>query len=95
MKTSKANNAHLHHSAPNVNLPLHVDILERLLPKSILPQCLVTPCHGTIRGTRREYPVDAGLAHLVIAFRVNEEPHVWVQVSRGLADGADLWEQLA
>lgn len=35
--------------------------------------------------------VDARLAHLVVALRVDEESHVWVEVTRRLAHGTDVW----
>lgn len=85
-----ARGVHLHHSAPNVHLPFHIDILECLLAKPVLAQSLVTACHRTVRGTRGEDPVHAGLAHLVVAFGIDEKSHVWVQIPRGFADRAHL-----
>lgn len=38
-----------------------------------------------------EDAVDAGFAHFVVAFRVHEEAHGWVEVAGGFADGADVW----
>lgn len=54
----------------------------------------MTSRHGAVRRTRREYPIDTGLAHLVITFRVDKESHIGVQVPRGLADGTDLYTGL-
>lgn len=45
-----ARGVHLHDSAPNVNLPFHIDILECLLAKPVLAQGLVTARHRTVRG---------------------------------------------
>jgi hypothetical protein len=78
---------HLHDTSPNIDLPLHTDILKGLLSESVLAQRLVATRYGTGCGTRREDAIYAGLTHPVIAFRVDEESHVWVQISRGLADG--------
>lgn len=77
---------HLHDPLPNVDLPFDTDILKGLLSESVLAQRLVATGYRTGRGSRREDAVHAGLAHFVIAFWIDEEPHVRVEVSRGLAD---------
>ena len=38
-----------------------------------------------------EDSVDAGFAHLVVAFGIYEEAHGWVEVAGGFADRADVW----
>ena len=86
-------NIHLHDPAPDIHLPLHVDVLKGLLAEPVLSQGLVTSRDGTVRRTGREYPVDTRLTHLVVAFGVDEKLHIRIQVSRRLADRADLLER--
>lgn len=86
---------HLHNPVSYIHFSFHVDVLEGLGSKSVLPQCLMTSRHGAVRRARREYPIDTGLAHLVITLRVDKESHIGVQVPRGFADGTDLYTELA
>lgn len=80
----------MHHAPPNIYFSLHSDIFERLLAELVLTQGLATSSNWTVRGTAREDAVHARLAHLVVAFWVDEKSHIGIQVSRGFADGADL-----
>jgi hypothetical protein len=85
---------HVHHAPPDIHLSLNSNVLKGLLAKAVLAEGLAAPSDGAASGTRGEYSVHAGLAHLVVAFRVDEESHVRVEIPRGLADGADLYERL-
>lgn len=82
---------HSHHSLPDVNLPLYVYILERLLSKPVLAQRLAATRNGTRGRTCRKDAVDARLAHFVVAFWVYQEAHVRIEVAGGFADGADFY----
>ena len=53
-------------------------------------ECLPTPRNRALSGTVREDAVDAGLAHFVVAFRVDEEADRGVEVAGGFADRADF-----
>ena len=80
----------LSYPSSNINLPLYCNILKRLLSESLLSQGSSAARNRTRGRSLGEYPVDAGLAHLVVAFRVDEESHVWIKISRRLADGANV-----
>ena len=76
----------LRHSLADINLLLHLNIFERLLSKLLLSQDFMTADDGALVGALREEVINTRLTHLVIAFWVDEEPHVWVEVLRTLAD---------
>jgi len=76
--------------SPDVNLPLDLEILERLLPELLLPYRTCTAGDGAGGWAPREYAVDARLAHLVVAYWTDEEPHVLVEIAGGFADGANV-----
>ena len=68
-------------------------VLKRLFSKPVLAKRLAAACDGARGGTGGEDAVDARLAHLVVAFWVDQEAHVRVEVAGGLADGADFYEE--
>lgn len=73
--------SHLHHSLANVDLTFDTNVLECLGTEPVLAQRLVTTGHGAQRRPGREDAVDARLTHLVVAFRIDQEAHVRVQVA--------------
>jgi len=74
----------------DIALPLDPDVLESLCLESAFPERPPAACDWTRSWTLREDSVDAGLAHPVIAFGVDFEPHVGVQVAGGFAYWADI-----
>jgi hypothetical protein len=83
----------VHHAPSNIHFSLNSNILKGLLAKAVLAEGLTTSGDGAASGSRGEYSVDAGLAHLVVAFWVDEKSHIRVEIPRGLADGADLCQR--
>jgi hypothetical protein len=71
---------HVHHAPPNVHLSLNSNVLEGLLAKAVLAEGLAASSDGAASRTRGENSVHAGLAHLVVAFWVDEESHVRVEI---------------
>lgn len=84
---------HLSDPPPDIYFPLNVDVPERLLPKSLLPQRPSTSCDGARSRSLREDAVDAGFTHLVVAFWVHQEAHVRVQVTGRFAYWANVWRR--
>jgi hypothetical protein len=79
------------HSRARYSSPyIHLQVLERLRPKFCLPQRPRASSDRTGRGSMTEYAVYTGLAHLVVAFWVDLELHVGVEVARRFADGANV-----
>lgn len=68
-----------------------MDVVKGLPAEPVLAQGLAAAGDGAGGGSGGEDAVDARLAHFVVAFRVDEEAHVRVEVARGLADGADFY----
>ena len=83
-------NIRLSDSSPDVDFALYLDVFESLLAETLLAQGASTAGDWARGGTLGEDAVDAGLAHLVVAFRVHEEAHVRVEVAGGFANGADV-----
>ena len=81
---------HSRYPAPYVHLALYLQVLKRLFSEFVLPECSSAAGDRAGSGASREDAVDAGLAHLVVAFWVDEEAHVGVEVAGRLADGADV-----
>jgi hypothetical protein len=79
--------SHIRHPPPHRHLLLHPQILKGLVRKVDFPQYLAAL--GTRFRTESEETVDARLAHLVIARR-DEETEVLVELSVGVAYGADV-----
>jgi hypothetical protein len=71
---------HVHHAPPNIHFSLNPNVLKGLLAEAVLSEGLAASCDGAASWTRREYSVDAGLAHLVVTFRVDEKSHVRVEI---------------
>lgn len=84
----------MHHAPPDVHLSLNSNVLKGLLAKAVLAEGFAASSDGATSRARGENSVHAGLAHLVVAFWVDEESHVRVEIPRGLADGADLYERM-
>lgn len=84
----------MHHPSPDIYFALYVDVFECLFAEFVFAQCLAAASNWAAGWASTEDSVHAGLAHLVVAFRVDQEAHVRVEVSRGLADRADLWHNL-
>jgi len=84
-------NIRLRNPPANIHLLLHLDIFKGLPPEPLLAQGPPAPGHGTRGRALREDAVDARLAHLVVAFGVDEEAHVRVQVARRFAYWANVW----
>ena len=74
----------------NVDLTLDLQVFERLAAEPLFAKRAGAPSHGARSGTLAEDAIHAGLAHLVVAFRVHQKAHVRVQVARGFADRADF-----
>jgi len=75
---------------PDIDLPLDLEILERLLPELLLPYRTRTAGDGAGSWASGKYAIDARLAHLMVAYRTDEETHVLIEIARGFADGADI-----
>ena len=90
---AKGEDLHVHHAPPDIHFSLNADILKGLLAEAVLAEGLAASSDRAASWTRREDSVDARLAHLVVALRVDQESHVRVQIPRGLADGADLYQK--
>ena len=75
---------------PDIDLPLDLEILKCLLPELLLPYRTRTAGHGAGGWAPGEYAVDARLAHLMVAYWTDKEPHVLVEIAGGFADGADV-----
>lgn len=71
----------MHHTPPDIYFSLHPDIFECLLAEPIFTQGLATSGYWTVCRTGGKDAVHARLAHLVVAFRVDEKAHVRVEVS--------------
>jgi hypothetical protein len=78
------------YSSAYVHLSLHLEILKCLGPELGLPQRARAACNRARRRPVAEYAVHARLAHFVVAFGVDLELHVGVEVARRLADRADV-----
>lgn len=78
------------YSPPDINFALNVDVVKGLLAEPLFPQRASTPGDRTRGRTLGEDAVDARLAHFVVAFRVDEEAHVGVEIARRFAYGADI-----
>lgn len=74
----------------DITLPLDSDVLKSLGLESALPKRSPTACDWAWSWTLREDAVDAGLAHPMVAFGVDLEPHIGVQVAGGFAYWADV-----
>ena len=74
-------NLHSCYPPPDVHLPLNLDVVKGLFAELLLPQRPVAARHGARRGPVGEDAVDARLAHLVVALRVDQEAHVGVEVA--------------
>ena len=83
----------LSYASSDIDLSLDIDILKRLLSEPMFSQSSMTPSNGTWSRTMGEDTVDARLAHAVVAFWVDQKPHVGVQVSGCFANRADLYER--
>ncbi len=81
---------HRSYPPPHVHLALDFDILKSLFSKPLLAERAMTSSHGTRRGTMAEDAIDAGLTHAVVAFWIDEEAHIAVEISRGFANRADF-----
>lgn len=82
---------HRSHPPPYIHLSFNLQILERLPPESLFPQCPCTARYRTWSGSLGENPVHTRLAHFVVAFWVNEKAHVGIEVAGGFANRANVW----
>ena len=81
---------HLLDARPDVAVALDAQVLEARHLELVLAQSLAAPRDGAGSGPGGEDALDAGVAHLVVALRVDHEDHALVQVGRRLADGAHV-----
>lgn len=75
---------------PDVYFPLHLEVLECLGPELRLPKRLVTSRDRAWRRTVCEDSIDAGFAHLVVAFGIDQEAHMRVEVARRFTYDANV-----
>ena len=68
------------YAPPDIHLSLNLQILECLRSELGLPQRPFAPCYRTRRRPMAKYAVHTGLAHFMVAFRIDEEAHVRVEV---------------
>lgn len=75
----------------DINFPLYLYIIKGLLAEALFPECTGTPCNRARGGALGEDAVDTRLAHFVVAFWVDEEAHIGVEIAGRFAYGADVW----
>lgn len=71
---------HVHHTPPDIHFSLNSNVFKGLLAEAVLSEGLAASSDGAASWARREYSVDAGLAHLVVAFWIDEKSHVRVEI---------------
>lgn len=71
---------HLSDPTSDVNFPFYLYIFKGLLAETLFPECAGTPCDRARAGALGEDAVDARLAHFVVAFWVDEEAHIAVEI---------------
>ena len=81
---------HLSDPPSNINLPLYLYIVEVLLAEALFPKCASTSCDGARGRALGEDAVDTRLAHFVVAFGVDEEAHIGIEIAGRFAYGADV-----
>ena len=77
-------------ASPDVDLAFDLQVFEGLFAETLFSEGAGAAGDGAGRGAVGEDPVDAGLAHFVVAFGVYEEAHIGVEVAGGFTDGADV-----
>jgi hypothetical protein len=77
-------------SAPYVDFALDFQVLECLGAEFGFSKRTGASGDWTGRGAVAEYSVDARLAHFVVAFWIDFELHVGVEIARRFADGANV-----
>ncbi len=82
---ARCNYVHFANFRTDIALPLDPDILKCLSLESAFPKRSPAASDGAGSWSLREDTVYTGLAHPVIAFGVDFEPHVGVQVAGGFA----------
>lgn len=82
--------SHFSNPPSNVNFPLYLYIVEGLLAETLFPECAGTPCDWAGGGALGEDPVDTRLAHFVVAFWVDEEAHIGVEIAGRFAYRANV-----
>jgi hypothetical protein len=80
---------------PDVALPFDLDIGKSLSLELGLSEGAAAAGYGARGWPMGENAVDAGFAHAVVAFGVDEKPHLRVEVAGGLAYRADIWRRSA
>jgi hypothetical protein len=81
---------HFGNPSSDIHFPLNSQIFKSLISKPVLPKRLLTTRYGAWCRTMTEYSVHTAFAHLVVTFRINHKAHIWIEITRGFADGADV-----
>lgn len=73
-----------------VDLALNFQVCKRLLPELDLSQRPGASCYRAWGRPMTEYAVNTRLAHFVVAFRIDLELHIGIEVARRLAYWANV-----
>ena len=83
----------VHSSYPTsyIHFTLNLQVLEFRQPEPLFPQRSRAASDRARGRPLGKYTIDAGFAHLVVTFWVDEKSHVGIEIASRFADGADVF----